>query len=390
MRISHLYSETNGLDSVLILSSLLLLVLLVPSLAQAETKVIAAEATYTMGDGETPTFVEAMVLQKAKQLALEQAGTYVESYTKMRNLDLTVEEVQTLAGGVLETEVLGKHRTLVGDGVRFDIKIKATVTSDKMEELARRVKSKNAAEEYTRLQADYARLTKNIETLKKLLLRTPPGPNRDTALEQIRGYEAAFASVQKNEVALFERLVTGEALVSAALNTEAMVDQLVRTIMEGGQVIELGEAKAHTVASKPGQLLLTIPVTLRISETLTAAISNMTAKLNGLLRPDSRLDNRPGPGRKEMFRLGPKNSSASIGTLVRLANDYQTAAYFQTRIRSLALQLRFSSSTGQAAVCFQRLWNNWDLEPLSYSRLFPIVKISFSDLDPKKAYVDWV
>lgn len=91
-----------------------------------------------------------------------------------------------------------------------------------------------------------------------------------------------------------------------------------------------------------------------------------------------------------MFRLGPKNSSASIGTLVRLANDYQTAAYFQTRIRSLALQLRFSSSTGQAAVCFQRLWNNWDLEPLSYSRLFPIVKISFSDLDPKKAYVDWV
>ena len=29
-----------------------------------------------MGEGETPSFAEAMVLQKAKQTALEQAGTY--------------------------------------------------------------------------------------------------------------------------------------------------------------------------------------------------------------------------------------------------------------------------------------------------------------------------
>ena len=58
-----------------------------------------------MGDGETPSFAEAMVLQKAKQGALEEAGTYVESYTKVRNLDLNAEEIQTLAGGVVQVEV---------------------------------------------------------------------------------------------------------------------------------------------------------------------------------------------------------------------------------------------------------------------------------------------
>jgi hypothetical protein len=51
-----------------ILASLLLLV--VPLVALAETKILTAEAAYTMGDGETPSFAEAMVLQKAKHSAI--------------------------------------------------------------------------------------------------------------------------------------------------------------------------------------------------------------------------------------------------------------------------------------------------------------------------------
>jgi len=383
----HVSSETHGLDSALILFFLLLLALLVPSLVQAEIKVIAAEATYTMGDGETPTFAEAMVLQKAKQTALEQAGTYVESYTKVRNLDLTNDEIQTIAGGVVQVEVLQKKRSAVGEGFQFFVKIKATVATDKMEELAQRIKGKNVAGEYKQLQQDYARLIKELETVKQSVTKSTPGPQREAALDQIREYEKAFGSVQKNEGAFFQRLVTGEALVSAALNTKAMVDQLVRKIMEGGQVIELGEAKAHTVVGKPGQLQLTIPVTLRISETLMPAISNTTGKLNGVLRPKIRFEGDTSHTMFKMFRLGSRNSGTAIGTLVRLGNDYQTAAYFQTRIRSFALEFRFPNSTGQAAVCVERLSKHHDLEPLSYSRLFPVRKISFSDQHPSEAYV---
>ena len=65
----------------MLLACLLTLLVLFASPAFAETKTIVSEATYTMGDGETPTFAEAMVLKKAKQTALEQAGTYLESYT---------------------------------------------------------------------------------------------------------------------------------------------------------------------------------------------------------------------------------------------------------------------------------------------------------------------
>ncbi len=93
-----------------------------------------------------------MVLQKAKQMALEQAGTHVESYTKTQNLDLTTDEVQTIAGGVLQVEIQEKERSLVGDGLQLFVKIKATVTTDKMEELAQRIKGKNVAEEDKKLQ----------------------------------------------------------------------------------------------------------------------------------------------------------------------------------------------------------------------------------------------
>ena len=114
-------------SSLLLLALACLCILATPLPVLAETKVLTAEATYTMGDGETPSFSEAMALQKAKQIALEQAGTYVESYTKVQNYNLTSEEIQTIAGGVLQVEVLDKSRTLIGEGLRFYIKIKGEI-----------------------------------------------------------------------------------------------------------------------------------------------------------------------------------------------------------------------------------------------------------------------
>ena len=101
------------------LASLCVLLLASVSPVYADTKTLTADASYIMGDGETPSFAEAMALQRAKQTALEQAGTYVQSYTKSLNQDLTADEVQTIAGGVLQVEVLEKTRSLVADGLRF-------------------------------------------------------------------------------------------------------------------------------------------------------------------------------------------------------------------------------------------------------------------------------
>jgi len=172
----------------------------------AETKVITADALYTMGDGESPSSAEAQVLQKAKQAALEQAGTYVEAYSKIQNYDLTKDEIQVLTGGVLAVEVLEKTRTMVGDGLRFYTKIKATVTTDKMEEMAQRIKGRNVAQEYKNLQGEYTRLSRELETWKKVAAEAKADAKRQTALDRIKESEQNFARIQQNEAALLRRL----------------------------------------------------------------------------------------------------------------------------------------------------------------------------------------
>ena len=118
-----------------------------------------------MGDGETPSVAESRALLKAKQVALEQAGTYVESYSKVKNITLTKDEIQVLASGLMEVEILDKKRTVVGDGINFWIKIKAKVNPDKTEEMAKRVKEKAVVEDYMKIQVAYAKSQKEIQEL---------------------------------------------------------------------------------------------------------------------------------------------------------------------------------------------------------------------------------
>lgn len=189
----------------------------------AETKSAEAEAWYTMGDGETPAFAEAMVLQKAKQMALEQAGTYVQSYTHMRNFDLTVDEIKTVAGGLLRTEIVERYRTLEGQGLRFGVKIKATVTTDKMEELAQRVRGGQLSSDYKKLQEDYAKLFGVLEDLKKQVASSATESERVVAIEKIRNVERNFQDIRSTEVALNRKLLSGDEL-SAKID-KALRDQ---------------------------------------------------------------------------------------------------------------------------------------------------------------------
>jgi hypothetical protein len=278
--------EVHG--STIVLGLITLLFSFTPFLpAYAETKVLTAEGTYMMGEGETMTFAESMALQKAKQMALEQADTYVESYTKVQNYQLTADEIQTIAGGVLQVEVLDKTRTLVGDGLKFFVKINASVTTDKVSELAQRIKGKNVAEEYTKLQAEYARLSRELESWKQRAAKTPQGLEREAALDQIREEEKAFARVQQREADLFQRLVSGEQLAEQALSDKEIIDGLLKTILTSGYIVTVGDVKAVAVAGEPDRLALDVPLTIRASETLREALSQAAHALDGTMRSAS-------------------------------------------------------------------------------------------------------
>ena len=255
-----------------------------PHPIHAETQLITAEASYIMGDGESPSFAEAMALQKAKQAALEQAGTYIESYTKVHNYELTTEEIQTIAGGVIAVETLEKSRTLLDGGLRFFIKIKAAVNTDKMEELAHRIKGKNVAREYSQLQQEYAQVTREIESLKHLLAKAREKYERTELLEQIGESEKVFSKIQEREITLFHRLVQGDALVALAMREKEVVDRLVQEIIGRGQMIEIGKPQATIDPEAPHKLIFRVPLTIKVAEGLIASLQSAAKSMGGELK----------------------------------------------------------------------------------------------------------
>ncbi len=148
---------------------LMTLFLLMPICGFTEIKDIISEGDYNMGDGETPSVAESRALLNAKRIALEQAGTYVESYSKVKNFQLVEDEVKVLTAGMIEVTILDKKRTIVGDGFRFWVKIKAKVKLDKMEDMAKTVKEKSIIEDYKKIQQEYEKNQREMENLKKEL-----------------------------------------------------------------------------------------------------------------------------------------------------------------------------------------------------------------------------
>ncbi len=179
-----------------IFTILVSVLLFYPSQGFAEAKEIISEGTYNMGDGETPGVAESRALLQAKRVALEQAGTYVESYSKVINLKLTEDEIKVLASGLMEVEILDKKRTVVGNGIHFWVKIKARVQTEKMEEMAKRVKEKDVIEDYKKVQEAYDTSQKEIEELKSQLSEAKNETEKKKIGTKIRDDERLFQAME--------------------------------------------------------------------------------------------------------------------------------------------------------------------------------------------------
>lgn len=161
--------------------------------AFAESKELLAEGTYVMGDGETPTIAEERALLQAKRSAVEQAGTYVESFSRVKNYQLTDDEVIVLASGIVEVQVVDKKRTVNGNGIEFWVKIKATVDSDKIQEMVAKVKNRENVEDYKKLQADHVRDEQVIAQLKQQLQQTTAEDGRNEIKSKLNEAEIGFS-----------------------------------------------------------------------------------------------------------------------------------------------------------------------------------------------------
>ncbi len=319
-------------------SLLLVFISMLPSLLiAAGPRIIVTEATYIMGDGETPSFAEIMALQKAKQVALEQAGTYLQSVTTVQNYRLTSDEIQTLAGGLIKVEVLEKKRTIVDDGVRVWIKIQAVVDADQVQVLADRVKGKTVAADYKKLQDDYIQLGQDIEKWRQLVAKAPAARERDVALEQMQEQQKKLARLQQQEATLIQRIVSGETLAAKAgdqltrqLRELGALNALLQQILDRGHLLTIGEPTIETSLREPQLVTVHVPVAVEVNPTMQEEILQL-ASANGW-----ETDKFNGPAYQK-------------GIAVRPGTDLEVLAAFQRALRSYSLMIKFVLRDGERA-----------------------------------------
>ena len=99
------------------------------STAFAEIKVFEKEVEEIVGRDQSQEQVEAFALQKAKRLAVEEAGTYISSLTVVQNYQLAKDEITALASGVVQAKIVGVPSVRLENGV-IHIRVKARIRVD--------------------------------------------------------------------------------------------------------------------------------------------------------------------------------------------------------------------------------------------------------------------
>lgn len=162
----------------------------------ADNKEIVAEGTYIMGDGETPIIAEGRAVEQAKRDAVEQAGTYVKSYSRVKNFKIAEDEIEVLASGMLEITILDKKRMLDADAVKFWVKIKAIVKPDKIDVIMERIREDGIGQEYKQVKDAYDRSQAELATLKEQLAAAKAEPEREEIIGKLGVQEKGFRSSQ--------------------------------------------------------------------------------------------------------------------------------------------------------------------------------------------------
>lgn len=142
----------------------LLLLIFTTNLCFAEVKEIIADYTYNMGSGETPTGAEDKAILNAKRIAIEQAGTYIESRSEVVNNQLTKDDIKSVAAGILQTTVLEKRFYTENNAVFIYVKIKAVADTTKINSITQ---NRGYLEDIKKLQEQNTQLLQQAEQLKQ-------------------------------------------------------------------------------------------------------------------------------------------------------------------------------------------------------------------------------
>ena len=146
---------------------LILSVAVCSSLSFAKSKVVTCKGKYVMGDMDTKKNARALALMEAKRSALEQTGSYLESSSEVKDYQLTKDEINSLASGIISVEVLEEDWKMSGENLMVTVVIRAAVDTSNLEERISALKeNKDSVEEVKNIQSQLAALKEELDKIK--------------------------------------------------------------------------------------------------------------------------------------------------------------------------------------------------------------------------------
>ena len=134
--------------------------------AFAAPSVVVSEGKYVMGDLDSKKDAKAIALIEAKRLALEQAGTYIASSTEVKNFQLSKDQINTLASGIMSVVVLKEDWKMSGENMVVTIQIRATIDTSNLKDKISKMQEGESTENYKEIQNQLAALQKELSELK--------------------------------------------------------------------------------------------------------------------------------------------------------------------------------------------------------------------------------
>jgi Flp pilus assembly protein TadD len=172
------------------------------SVAFAEQKVVVTEGKYVLSNLDSKQDAKALALIDAKRLALEQAGTYLESLPEAKNFRLNKDLVNSLAASIMSVDVLSEDWKVSGEILSVIIQIRATIETDGLQEKISRMQETDQVDSFKEMQKQLAVLQKELAELKaKQQKQDTPETNKLPSQEMKQKYETVIKNINALEYA---------------------------------------------------------------------------------------------------------------------------------------------------------------------------------------------
>lgn len=227
------------------LSLLLLCSTAIAAPAKAQIKIITATGEYRMGDNDTRTDAKRLALLDAKRLALEKAGTYIESITEVKSFDLTKEEIRAYTAGIVEVVEQATKDIIEGSThiIRMDVttKIDTDVVARQIDALR---KNEDVKSKLLQAEIEVSKLRNELEAkTHELAAARSKAEIKDVA--QRRGQIIARIEAEQLVMRVAPALIGVQRHVSITGSPHADTLQYARSLLEQALFLDPNYADAH-------------------------------------------------------------------------------------------------------------------------------------------------